>query len=160
MSDCDSEITTDYYDINEVDKKDRCCNRCKNYKPYTEFIRQQKKTFNKYCLKCRKYKQNTFKINNNKEEYILNYMNANEDKAKMIEENIKYMKDKLTNIFKINNQDKRKKIIEEIIIKLIKSKKYNDYDMIYNISFIDNKLNDLFETKPLNSYTNSVIQFL
>ena len=31
----------------------RCCNKCQNYKPSDDFIRPQKKTYNKLCISCR-----------------------------------------------------------------------------------------------------------
>ena len=152
----DSDLTEDY-DINEIDTKDRCCNKCKNYKPYTEYLRQEKRTFNKYCMRCRKQKQTSIKINKNKEDYILNYMNANEDNGILIQNDISYMKHKLTTIYNINNQDKRKDIIENIITKLIKQKYYNNHVKVNNICFMDNRLNEYFKPKQEQ---NQTIHFL
>ena len=152
----DSDLTEDY-DINEIDTRDRCCNKCKNYKAYTEYLRQEKRTFNKYCMRCRKQKQLSVKINKNKEEYILNHMNCNEDTGILIQNDISYMKHKLTTIYNINNQDKRKDIIENIITKLIKGKYYNNYVKVNNICFMDNNLNEYFKPKQEQYQT---IQFL
>ena len=153
----DSIDTTLTYDINEIDTRDICCKKCKNYKAYTEYLRQEKRTFNKYCLRCRKQKQTSIKINKNKEEYILNHMNCNEENGILIQNDISYMKQKLTNIYNINNQDKRKDIIENIITKLIKQKYYNNYVKVDNICFIDNNLNQYFKPKQEQYQT---IQFL